>query len=450
MASSTREYRGVKATGHVARLTARSRSLMRRGPGSWPWPGRLLAIVASRPPGAESSGRRDRTILEFRRYYIEDGAPISINEMEALVATHPDLYFRRPELSPPRMETTPLAAELLDLLGTGTVVVLSPEEVGAVSTEFDEATIGDALDVMVARGRPVLDRVRPIRRCSSRCRSATPLERGGGFPWLPVDPRAIVGLVRLHHLAQRPTPERRRRPPGWRKARTEIRHQMDVIADQIVKLADDPRAEKKPEALDHYRAASETFAEAEAGSRPPPPSAALEELSDDLDRARWDLEATTALMEGRDAAAGSGRRQARALLFRSHPRGRRRGGRTPDPGRNPQGDGLRADAEKLRRGEAPGAAGLADGTATGPRSAGAPLGRRLGSRLAGCVLGHRRGNGPGASTTAGHRQTSRRSSGGLGIPFPGRSSSPGQGEPSAFRFEFGSRPRGRARRAATR
>ena len=86
--------------------------------------------------------------LGFRHYFIGEGAPVSVNEIEALVGAHPDVYFVA------LAETVDtgadqLAADLLELVGTGTVVVLSPDEVGAVSSQFDDASLSSALDVMV-------------------------------------------------------------------------------------------------------------------------------------------------------------------------------------------------------------------------------------------------------------------------------------------------------------
>src|SRR5688572_20206139 len=78
--------------------------------------------------------------LQFRNYYIAEGAPIAVNEMEALVCAHPDVYFVALDGSTDTAADQ-LAAELLDDVGTGTVVVLSADEVGAVSSAFDDATL---------------------------------------------------------------------------------------------------------------------------------------------------------------------------------------------------------------------------------------------------------------------------------------------------------------------
>ena len=387
--------------------------------------------------------------LGFRHYYIAEGAPVSVNEVEGLVGAHPDVYFVA--LAGPVADgADQLAADLLELVGAGTVVVLSPDEVGAVSSEFDDASLSSALDVMVEQEDAYSVEFDQFAAALPGAGPA-PAEEGG-FPWLAVIIIGVVGFIgftlwrsgRRQKVAQTSRLE---------EARTEIRHQMDVIADQIVKLADDPRTEKSPEALGHYRSASETFSQAEGRLAAATTLAALEDLSDDLDRARWDLEATTALMEGRSPPPAPVDEKPEHCFFDpTHGAGVEEAELKTSAGVR-KVMVCRADAEKLRRGEAP----VARDLPMGPQRVPAPQAPRStgGSGLDwldvfSVIVG---GMGRGVDYNW-PRQSSRRSSGGLGIPFPGRSSnrssrsSPGSSSSSRSTrsSSSGSRPKGRARR----
>ena len=392
--------------------------------------------------------------LQFRHYYIAEGAPVSVNELEALVGAHPDVYFVALAASPSDGPDQ-LAAELLEAVGTGTVVVLSPDEVGAVSSEFDDATLSSALDAMIAQEDSYSIEFDQFAGALPGSGPA-PVEEGS-FPWLAVIAIGVVGVIGFS-IWRGGRRQKAAQASRLEEARIEIRHQMDVIADQIVKLADDPRTEKSPEVLAHYRAASEAFSQAEGRLATAATLAELEDLSDDLDRARWDLEATTALMEGRPPPPAPVDEKPEHCFF------------DPTHGagveeaelKAPAGAGevmtkkvmvCRADAEKLRRGEAP----VPRDLPMGPQRVPAPQAPRSagGSGLDwldvfSVIVG---GMGDGVDYNW-PRQSSPRSSGGLGIPFPRRPSSRSSGSSSRSSGSTGStksssggsRPKGRARR----
>jgi len=397
----------------------------------------LLAVVL---PAFGQSIEEIADEVESRRYFIAQGAPISINEMEALVTSHPDFHFVA-LTETPGTGTDGLAAELLDRIGTGTVVVLSPDELGVVSSQYDDATLGQALEVVLADEDPYA--VEFDQFAAALTGADSPATASGGFPWLAVFAIGIVGLVGFT-VWRGGRRQKEAQASRLEEARTEIRHQMDVIADQIVKLADDPRTERSPEALTHYRAASETFAEAESRLVAAATLDALEDLSDDLDRARWELEATTALMEGRDPPPVPVDDKPEHCFF------------DPTHGAGVEAAELktstgtrtvmvcRQDAEMLRRGEAP----LPREIPMGPQRVPAPQAPRSagGSGLDWLDVFSVIVGGMGQGVGYNWPRQSRRSSGGLGIPFPGRTSGSRPGRASMRRSGSGSRPRGRARR----
>lgn len=411
----------------------------------------MMAMVALAAPVLPAIGQTVAEIgddLAFRRYYIAEGAPITVNEMEQLVSAHPDVYFVALNENPDA-GTDEVAAELVEVVGSGTVVVLSPDEVGAVSTLYDEATVGHALDIAVEQEDSFAVEFDQFAGALPGAGNST--EEAGGFPWFPVVLAVVVGLVgfTIWRSSRR---QKTAQASRLEEARAEIRHQMDVIADQIVKLADDPRAEQKPEAQAHYRTASETFSEAESRLAAATTLDALEHLSDDLDRARWDLEATSALLEGREPPpAPTDEKPEHCFFDPTHGAGVEEAVlQTPAGTRKVMV--CRADAEKLRRGEAPVPRELPMGrervpAPQAPRSAG---GSGLDWLDVFSVIVGGMGQGVDYSWP---RQSGRRSSGGLGLPFPSRRTSSPPGRASRSRSGSSSasssspgRPRGRARR----
>ena len=422
-----------------------------------------VAIVAGSSVALPALGQSVDQIgedLEFRHYHLAEGAPVSVNEIEALVGAHPDVYFVA--LAGPVADgADQLAADLLEVVGAGTVVVLSPDEVGAVSSEFDDATLSSALDAMIAQEDSYSVEFDQFAGALPGA-GPSPGEEGG-FPWLPVIIIGVVGFIgfTLWRSGRR---QKAAQASRLEEARTEIRHQMDVIADQIVKLADDPRTEKSPETVGHYRAASDAFSQAEGRLATATTLAELEDLSDDLDRARWDLEATTALMEGRSPPPAPVDKKPEHCFFDpTHGAGVEEAElRTPAGTRKVMV--CREDAEKLRRGEAPVPRDLPMGpqrvpAPQAPRSAG---GSGLDWLDVFSVIV--RGMGQGVDYNW-PRQSTSRSSGGLGIPFPRRSSSRSSrssssssgssgsskssssgSRSSSKSSSSGSRPKGRARR----
>ncbi|CAN5767511.1 hypothetical protein BH18ACT6_BH18ACT6_11590 [soil metagenome] len=228
-------------------------------------------------------------------FYLEDGVDATTAEMEDLVARFRDFYFvGLADEVPGGVQA--MAEDLVDVLGDGTVVVLTPEEVWAVSLDFNDETMEAAFSDAQFGGSYAADFEAFATQLSGP--SDVPSE-SGGISWVPI--LIGVGIVGLVGFAIWRGGRRSKQASEnlLTEARTEIRQQMDVIASQIVDLADDPRVESSAGAEDHYRQASETFQTAEGRLVAAQALPALEDLSDDLDRARWQLDATQALIEGK-------------------------------------------------------------------------------------------------------------------------------------------------------
>ncbi|MGH8925806.1 MAG: hypothetical protein ACRDWA_14410 [Acidimicrobiia bacterium] len=309
----------------------------------------LLAtlLLATEPGGPDISPIVDE--LELRRFYLEEGIDASVDELERLVDRFDDIYFVALESE---SDADALADDLLDRFGSGTVVVLTPSEIGAVSTVYDDDQIDAALDETVgSSGSTYLEDFSEFAGALTGVVDSS--SEGGGFSLVPV--LVVVGIVGLvGFFIWRGSAERKQaKEKLFAEAREEIRQQMDVIANEIVDLADDPRVASNETATNHYRQASETFRQAESRLAAASTLDQLEDLSDDLDRARWQLDASNALVEGRplppeptevapphcffDPTHGTGRVEAEI--------------QTPAGARKVMV--CEADAEKLRRGQSP-------------------------------------------------------------------------------------------------
>jgi hypothetical protein len=310
----------------------------------------LVPIVAA--AAVDPAEITDQLLL--RHYYLDEGVEASIDEMEQLVATHTDVHFvaLASELA---AGADSLAADLLAAIENGTVIVITPTEAGAASSEHDDASLASALDA-ASEGAAGSD-VEYFEAFAGALPEAppppTPVEPARGFPVVVVV--VVVGLIAVIGVGVWRGNRRRSEAQAAQleEARTEIRNQMDVVANRILEMGDDPRVADNAEAMSHFRLGSETFQNAESRLAAATTLAQFEDLSDDLDRARWELETAAALATGRPLPAPPQTEKPPACFF------------DPTHGAGTEEAELKtaagsqkvwvcaADAEKLRRGEAP-------------------------------------------------------------------------------------------------
>ena len=103
-----------------------------------------VALLAAALPAiaAEVSDIGDQLLL--RGYYVESGADASIDEMEQLVASHPAVNFVA-LAGEAEGGADSLAAELLVVVETGTVIVVTPTEAGVASSEYDDLALSEEI-----------------------------------------------------------------------------------------------------------------------------------------------------------------------------------------------------------------------------------------------------------------------------------------------------------------
>lgn len=268
----------------------------------------LLAAPAALPSAAQTPADVSDE-LELRRYYIGEGADISINEMEELVDRFDGFGFVA------LGETPEGGADLLaDRLLNGapsveTIVVLTADEAGAASVVYDDSALDGAFDVAFATtGDTYLSDFEEVASALGSPTGTLPSgpdetippvtpERGG----IPVVWLLVAGAVAYFGFRMWRNSKDDDRAVGRRfaEARREIAAQVAIVADQILELSDRPDLPAHTEATAHFRTASEIFRSAETRLAEATTTAAFEALADDLDDARWELAAADALLDGR-------------------------------------------------------------------------------------------------------------------------------------------------------
>ncbi|HUO45525.1 MAG TPA: hypothetical protein VM470_01695 [Acidimicrobiia bacterium] len=392
----------------------------------------LTLLLVGLPAGAQSVGEIVDQ-LELRRYYLDQGVEAPVNDMEQLVTAYPQVSFVA--LGDEWEEgADALAADLLAILGDGTYFVRTPEEIGTVSSEYDDAALNAALDVVVATSGS--DYLIDFEEFAGALEAIPP---GGGLPigWiLLVGVGGAVAFFVWRGRRQRTIDSEDR----LQEARNEIRSQMDVVANQILAMADDPRIDNHPQAREHFRVASEIFQAAEGRLEGVTNLGALEDLSDDLDLARWELEAGRAVTEGREPPPKPVDEKPPHCFFDpTHGAGTEQA-ELKTPAGSQQVWVCAADADKLRRGEAPQprTIPMEGGQIPAPRAPRSHGGMGLDwLDVFSVIVG---GMGSGLPYDwSGQRPPTRRSGGRLSFPSrPGGISTPRPSRPA--------RPKGRARR----
>jgi hypothetical protein len=199
----------------------------------------------------------------------------------------------------PRSGATTFADSVLNQLGSGTVLVLSGSSEGMVSTEIDQATIERALDAGFEAGGGDEGYVRAV--VDTVTGSSSSSGGSGGGSGLIIMLVIIGGLVLLVWWAIRRsnTASKERRGSLLDEARSEIKAQLDSMANTILEISDIVSASATADDNQYLEQAGVTYTAALESYESATDLRGLEELSDRLDVARWQLDAATAIAEGR-------------------------------------------------------------------------------------------------------------------------------------------------------
>ncbi len=255
------------------------------------------------------------------------------------------------------------ADAILDRVPDGTVLVLSATGEGIASTEFDDARLDQARDrgFLASSEAPsgagdeaYVSAVADVLTGTSTPTTPSSGSSGGGSG-LIVTGAIIGGLVLMVWYATRKSKKSAAvsRGKAITEARSEIRSQLDAMANTILEISDEVGATTDSQDDTYLRQASATYAEADDAYATASDVRALEALSDRLDEARWQLDAAAAIAHGQPVPPQPPKEQRYVCFFDpTHPNATETAQITTPAGTQT----VRVcaqDAEKLRRGTQP-------------------------------------------------------------------------------------------------
>jgi hypothetical protein len=319
----------------------------------------LLAVPAL---AADVTSLSDQAAL--RHYAVESGAPVDVNAMEAMVAQLPESpsfsFIALAEDDPQGADL--VASDILTALGEGTVVVVSPTDLGAVSSDYSNAQLSDALDASLdvfdtsyvdgfrVFANTLLEADASPSGSSSSGSSTSPGGGVGGYVVLLLIAGLIVIVVVAIRRGKKSDEQVQQRRLS--EAREEIQGQLDAVANRILELSDQVQVAEKDEATGYFRDASATFDDVKGTFEKATSLTELEDISIRLDKARWQLEAADAVTEGRPAPPEPEERRIACFFDPTH-----KGGTEEATITTPAGSQTvsvcHACAERLRNGDAP-------------------------------------------------------------------------------------------------
>ena len=259
------------------------------------------------------------------------------------------------------------ADAVLDRVSDGTVLVLSGGSEGIASTEFDQSTLDAALDrgFLASSQAPsgsgdeafVSAVVDFLTGSTSGTTPGTevPASSGGGSSGLVIMLVIVGGMVLLVWFAVRKTKKSAGQGRGKliAEAKTEIRAQLDAMANTILEITDLVNASSDSQDDTYLREASATFTTADDSFAAANDLNALETLSDQLDEARWQLDAAAAIANGKPVPPKPLKEQRYVCFFDPTHGNATETAQITTPAGTQTVRVCAEDAEKLRRGTQP-------------------------------------------------------------------------------------------------
>ena len=248
----------------------------------------LAGVSAVAPALAQDADAIGQALLEDGFYvesdYSQSGLPEAMDEAGAAA---PFLVALNDNISDP----SALADSLLARIGFGSVVVLTPDSIGGASFDFDSSGVDARLDRVVEA----------LGANDDLATAVTAFADGpGGVSGVAV--LLGVGALGVGGIALASARSRRRMKDRaiarLEEARTELARQVDLVANDIVELSSVIEISEDQSAETLYRNASATYTTVEEALRDAPDLDSLEKLSDQLDEARWELDAAEATLNG--------------------------------------------------------------------------------------------------------------------------------------------------------
>jgi len=306
------------------------------------------AAAGTVDPGAVASE------LESFGLYIEPGLSRDVSRVSDAVsrARNDGLLFYVALLgSDPVGGPATFAEALLNRLGTGTVLVLSNTNEAMVSSEVSQSDIEKALDHAFDVADDDESYVAAVVDSLTGVASSGSGSSTGLFIMLAI----ILGLVLMVWFAIRRGKKTSEMSAAKQvaEARTEIRSQLDAMANILLEITDQVSASDSSQDDTYLRQASATFTEAEEAYDGASDLRSLADLSDRLDEARWQLDAAAAIATGEQPPPKPPKEQRYQCFFDpTHPDATETAEITTPAGKKTVRV-CREDAEKLRRGTQP-------------------------------------------------------------------------------------------------
>lgn len=254
------------------------------------------------------------TELELRGYFIDTGVDVDFGDLEDLVDRYEDVYFVALADDPSGGADLFASDALVALAVEGTVVVVSPTEVGARSTLYGDDDLDrafdrsiDAFDSSYVEGFDLFaGALQPIAApATTQPGTVTPepiAEPSGGGSGGLIFLVVVVGIALLIWWAIRRSRRTREEMVERRvdEVKAEIQAQLSEAANDILELEDDILLSDHQEAKELYYAGSEAYSRFQEQLAGASSFAELDALAEGADIALWQLESAEALLEGRE------------------------------------------------------------------------------------------------------------------------------------------------------
>lgn len=266
-----------------------------------------VLMLTAAPALAQVSPEEAAAEARDRGYYIDPGIGADqgrISDAVRLAAGEGHRFFVVLLDDNPSGGATTFAAAVVDRIGEGTVLVLSASEEGIDSTEFDQASLEDALDAGFAASNSGGDAAYVDAVVASLTGATVPgTSSGGGSKAGLFIMLGFIGLlvllvwwaIRRQRNATAQSEERM-----ITEARKEIKSQLDSMANTILDISDQVSLSDTKEDNQYLEQAGATYGTALEEYEQARDLQSLEAMSDRLDEARWQLDAAAALAYGRE------------------------------------------------------------------------------------------------------------------------------------------------------
>ena len=287
----------------------------------------MLVFIAGVPAWAAEPDEAAESV-DFRGYYIEDGAPVEFDELESVADEFAARGFGFVALDEdPSGGADLFADQVRQMTDATTIIVVSDGEIGYVSDAFNDdqldAAADEAIDLFDRSYAQGFERFAsalvgvPVATSTADGAITTPTVAanapssdgstagssgsggGGGLFIFLLIIGAIVGFVIW--MSRR---SKQKRTDAYNDRvedlKDEIRAEMSEAANEILELEDKVRVSDDDRAQDLYAAGAKGYADFQEKLDSATTFEDLHNLGNEFDRIQWQLEAAEAIVEGRD------------------------------------------------------------------------------------------------------------------------------------------------------